>query len=64
VLVVVGLQPLDLRPVARVAHEAEALGERGRPEELRVGFHRVALGDAAAAHDAERLFVDRVHLLL
>src|SRR4029450_11235168 len=42
----------------------EALPARGRPEELRVGFHRVALGDAAAAHDAERLLVDRVHPLL
>jgi hypothetical protein len=43
VLVVVVLEPLDLRPVARVADEAEALGERRRPEELGVGLHRVAL---------------------
>ena len=64
VLVVVVLQPIDFRPVARVADEAEALRERGRPEELGVGLHRVALGDAAAAHDAERLLAERVHLAL
>src|SRR6266508_408349 len=64
VLVVVGLEPLDLRALTRVADEAEALRQRRGPEELGVGLHRVALGDAAAAHDAQRLLVDRVHLLL
>ena len=64
VLLVVLVQPRDVGLVADVADEAEALGERGRPEELRVGLHRVALRDAAAAHDAERFLVDRVHLLL
>ena len=44
--------------VALVADEALRLGERGRPEEVGVGLHRVALGDAAAAHDAERLLAD------
>src|SRR4029078_587826 len=47
VFVVVALEALDLRPVARVTDEAEALRERGRPEELGVGLHRVALGNAA-----------------
>ncbi len=41
-----------------------ALRERGRAEEVRIGLHRVALGDAAAAVDAERLLVDHVHPLL
>ena len=44
--------------------EAHPLRERGRAEEVRVRLHRVALGDAAAAHDAERLLVDDVDLLL
>src|SRR5215510_1403930 len=48
VLVAVGLEPLDRRPVARIADEAETLREGSRPEELRVRLHRVALGDAAA----------------
>src|SRR5207237_8590394 len=64
VLVVVLLEPLDGALVARVAHEAHPLRERLRAEELRVGLHRVALGDAAAAVDAERLLVDDVHPLL
>ena len=64
VLVVQLVEPLDGRLVARVPDEAHALGERGRPAEVRVRLHRVALGDAAAAHDAERLLVDHVHLLL
>src|SRR6266508_3102301 len=64
VLVVVGLEPLHLRALPRVADEAEALRQRRGPEELGIGFHRVALGYASAAHDAERLLVDRVHLLL
>ena len=64
VLLGVRLQPLDVGLVACVADEAHALGERGRAEEVGVGLHRVALGDAAAAHDAERLLVDHVHLLL
>ena len=62
VLVGVGLQALDRRLVARVPDEPHALGERGGPEEVRIGLHRVALGHAAAAHDAERLLVDDVHL--
>ncbi len=64
VLPVHRVEPPDLVVVARVADEAEALGERRRARELRVRLHRVALGDAAAAHDAERLLVDHVHLLL
>ncbi len=64
VLVRVRLEPLDGRLVARVADEAHPLRERRRAEEVGVGLHRVALGDAAAAHDAERLLVDDVHLLL
>ena len=64
VLLRVRLEPLDRRLVAWVSDEAHALGERGGPEEVGVGLHRVALGDAAAAHDAERLLVDRVHPLL
>src|SRR5439155_413777 len=59
-----GTLPFLASPVADVADEAEALRKRGRPEEVGVGLHRVALGDAAAAHDAERLLLDRVHLLL
>ncbi len=58
------LEPLDRRRVARVADEAHALRERLRPEKLRVRLHRVALRDAAAAVDAERLLVDDVHPLL
>src|SRR5439155_9844083 len=49
VLGVVGLEPLDRLLVAGVADEAHALRQSRRPEELRVGLHRVALGDAAAA---------------
>src|SRR5919204_1883074 len=64
VLRVVVLEPIDAGGVARVADEPEPLRERGRPEKVGIGLHRVALGDAAAAHDAERLLVDRVHLLL
>jgi len=50
--------------VAGVADEALRLGERRRAEEVGVGLHRVALGDAAAALDAERLLHDPVELLL
>src|SRR5436190_19951784 len=57
VLVVVVLEPLDRRSVARVADEPHPLRERLRAEELRIGLHRVALGDAATAVDAERLLV-------
>src|SRR4029453_16649853 len=64
VLAVEVLQPVDVVPVARVADEAKPLREGSGPEELRVRLHRVALGDAAAAHDAERLLVDDVHLPL
>src|SRR5436190_13140929 len=64
VLVVIVLESLDGGLVTRVADEAKPLREGGRAEELGVGLHRVALGDAAAAHDAERLLVDHVHLLL
>jgi hypothetical protein len=64
VLVVQLVEPLDRGLVARVADEAHALRERGRPAEVRVGLHRVALGDAAAAHDAERFLLDHAHLLL
>src|SRR5204862_5408316 len=53
VLVVVVLEPLHPGLVARIADEAKALCQRRRPEELRIGLHRVALGDAAAAHDAK-----------
>ncbi len=63
VLLAVALEPLDLRAVSRVTDEAEALRESRRPEEVGVRLHRVALGDAAAAVDAERLLVDHVHLL-
>ena len=62
VLVVVSLEARDLVALARIADEAEALRESSRAEELRVGLHGVALGHAAAAHDAERLLVDRGHL--
>ena len=64
VLLRVRLEPLDLRLVAWVSDEAHPLGQRRRAEEVGVGLHRVALGDAAAAHDAERLLVDHVHPLL
>ena len=64
VLARVLVEPLGLGRVARVADEAHPLRERLRPEELRVRLHRVALGDAAAAVDAERLLVDHVHPLL
>ena len=64
VLAAVLLEPLDGGAVARVADEPHPLRERLRAEELRVGLHRVALGDAAAAVDAERLLVDDVHPLL
>src|SRR5436190_23122712 len=58
VLAVVLLETLDRCLVARVADESHPLGERLRPEEVGVGLHRVALRDAAAAVDAERLLVD------
>src|SRR5205085_12635516 len=64
VLLVVPLEPLDGGAVPRVADEAHPLCERLWPEELRVRLHRVALRDAAAAVDAERLLVDDVHALL
>src|SRR5262249_6635809 len=64
VLVVVVLEPLHRRLVARVADKPETLRERRRPKEFRIGLHRIALRDAAAAHDAERLLVDHVYLLL
>src|SRR5712691_12111106 len=64
VLAVELVQPLDGSGITRVADEAHPLRQRGRPEELRVGLHRVALRDAAAAHDAKGLLVDHVHLLL
>ena len=57
------LESLDRGAVARVADEPHPLGERGRSEEVGVGLHRVALGHAAAAVDAERLLVDHLHLL-
>ena len=44
--------------LALIADEALRLGERRRPQEVGIGLHRVALGDAAAAHDAERLLAD------
>src|SRR5262249_24606996 len=58
------LEPLKLRAVARIAGEAHRLRERLRPEEVRVGLHRVALRHARAAVDAQRLLVDRVHAAL
>src|SRR5712691_3326328 len=58
------VQPLDGSGITRVADEAHPLRQRRRAEELGVGLHRVAFRDAAAAHDAERLLVDHVHLLL
>ena len=64
VLAAVLLEPFDRRAVARIADEAHALRERLRAEELGVGLHRVALRDAAAAVDAERLLVHGVHALL
>src|SRR6266545_770640 len=64
VLAAVLLEPLNLRRVARVADEAHPLRERLRAEELRVGLHRVALRDTAAAVDAERFLVDGIHPLL
>jgi hypothetical protein len=64
VLAVQLLEPSELLAVARIAHEAHRLRERLRADEHRVGFHRVALGDAAAAVDAERLLVNHVHALL
>jgi hypothetical protein len=60
----VRLQPFDGRLIARVADEPHPLRERCRSEEIRIGLHGVALRDAAAAHDAERLLVDDVHPLL
>jgi hypothetical protein len=58
------LEARDLVAVARVTDEAHRLGERLRSEEVRIGLHRVALGDAAAAVDAKRLLVDHVHARL
>ena len=55
------LEPLGLLRVARIADEPHRLRERLRPEELRARLHGVALGDAAAAVDAERLLVNDVH---
>src|SRR6185369_13974324 len=63
VLAVVRVEPLDGGGVARIADEAHPLRERLRAEELRVGLHRVALGHAAAAVDAERLLVDEAQPL-
>src|SRR5205814_2243927 len=63
-LTAVLLEPLDGGAVTRVPDEAEALRERLRSEQLGIGLHRVALGDATAAVDAERLLLDRVHALL
>ncbi len=64
VLLAVLLEPLDLRAVARVADEAHPLRERLRAEKIGIRLHRIALGDAAAAVDAERLLVDGVHAVL
>src|SRR5439155_22357435 len=64
VLVVEPVQALDGGLIPHVADKPHALRERGGPEELRIRLHRVALRDAAAAHDAERLLLDHVHLLL
>src|SRR5947209_10171311 len=64
VLAAVLLEPLDGGAVARVADEAHALRERLRAEELGIGLHRVALGHAAAAVDAECFLLDRVHARL
>src|SRR6185312_11534193 len=55
---VVELEPALAVAVADVADELRPLGERRRPQELGVGLHRVALRDAAAALDAERLLHD------
>ena len=46
------LQALELLGVARVAHEAVGLGQRGRADEERVDLHRQAVADAGAALDA------------
>ena len=64
VLAVEILEPRVLGAVARIAHEAHRLRERLGPEELRARLHRVALRDAAAAVDAERLLADHVHPFL
>src|SRR6185437_3401438 len=59
VLAVQRVEARVLGTVARVAHEAHRLGERLRAEELGARFPCVALRDAGAAVDAERLLVDR-----
>src|SRR5262249_56146302 len=64
VLGVQPVEPLGLVAVARVADEPERLRERLRAEEPRIRLHRVALGDATAAVDAERFLADGVHALL
>src|SRR5204862_6927010 len=64
VLVVELLEARELAAVARVADEAERLRERLRAEEARGGLHRVALGHAAAAVDAERRLVNDVQARL
>ena len=57
------LEPLDGGAVARVADEPHSLGERRRAEEVGIRLHRIALGHAATAVDAERLLVNDLHLL-
>src|SRR6266511_2802717 len=64
VLLVEVVQPRYVVVVAGVSDETHTFGERRGAEEVGVGLHRVALRDAAAAHDAERLLVDDVHRLL
>src|SRR5262249_27516881 len=64
VLAAVVLEPVDGRLVACVADEAHPLRQRSRPEELRRRLPGIALGDAAAAVDAQRLLFDDVDLLL
>ena len=57
------VQALDGLGVARVADEAVGLGQRRRADEVGVGFHREAGGDAGAALDAGHRLGDVEHRL-
>ena len=57
------VEALDGLGVARVADEAVGLGQRRRADEVGVGFHREAGGDAGAALDAGHRLGDVDHRL-
>ena len=57
------VEPLVVCAVARIADEAVGLRERGRADEVGVGLHRQARGDAGAALDAGDRLGDVDHRL-